>query len=363
MATFPSLIPSEAPITPGGWPVTAIAGLNGSESRVCHGSRPIGGMWRPRFVNITEADYLAILAHYRGQRSGFDSFVFDPITLAVDRTPDGFAWVYAEMPQLVDGYANVITVACAFRCEPRGPAMTRGVTWRTGATVFTPGGRSGGVVYGPEVAWITASTTFTPGTRTNADALLLRMNGANNSTTFTDDGPNALTVTPFGNTRISTAQGVSGGASGYFDGSSYLQIDEGSWANLTGPSVLQACFYANSLSSSNYSAIISKDKYGTSFSWGILAKTDSILIYTANTAASVVCNVAVPTGTWNRVGLVNNPGAGLQVVLNNAIVSPANSVNLTNTTGEKVTIGCGSFNNPSFFFNGYIDDVEILKRI
>ena len=53
----------------------------------------------------------------------------------------------------------------------------------------------------------------------HATALLLPFTGANNSTTFTDASPNPKTITPYGNTKISTAQSKWGSGSGYFDGS------------------------------------------------------------------------------------------------------------------------------------------------
>jgi hypothetical protein len=56
-------------------------------------------------------------------------------------------------------------------------------------------------------------------------SLLLHMDGANGSTTFTDSGPNALAVTAVGNAQISTAQSKFGGASGIFDGTGdYLTV-------------------------------------------------------------------------------------------------------------------------------------------
>jgi hypothetical protein len=139
MATFPSLRPSEAPISPGAWPATAHKSLDGSESRIRHGSAEIGRTWRVRFVNITEANFLAILAHYRGQRSGFDSFDFSTTTLAADLTPAGFAWVYTGPPEVVDQHVDCFTVACGFRCEPRGIVVAPGKTWRTPTTTFNPG--------------------------------------------------------------------------------------------------------------------------------------------------------------------------------------------------------------------------------
>ena len=163
MAAFPSLTPSEAPITPGAWPATAHLSLNGAESRIRHGSAEIGRTWRPSFVNITEADFLAILAHYRGQRSGFDPLGFSTTTLAADLTPAGFAWLYLSSPQVVDHHPDCFTVQCEFRCEPRGLVVLPGRAWRTGATTFTAGSRSGGAVFGRSAAWATAATTFTQG--------------------------------------------------------------------------------------------------------------------------------------------------------------------------------------------------------
>jgi hypothetical protein len=115
-------------------------------------------------VNITEANFLAILAHYLGQRSGFDSFGFDATTLAADLTPAGFAWLYAGPPRVVDQHPDCFTVQCEFRCEPRGLVVAPGKDWRTGATTFTPGTRSSdGAVSAAGVNWVTPATTFTAG--------------------------------------------------------------------------------------------------------------------------------------------------------------------------------------------------------
>jgi len=165
MATFPSLIPSEAPISPGAWPTTAHKSLNGAESRIRHGSAPIGGRWSPVFANITEGDFLAILSHYRGQRSGFDSFGFSTTTLAADRTPAGFAWLYVGSPRIVDQHGDCFTVQCEFRCEPRSNQATSSRALRTGATTLTVGARSGGVSFAVSRSLETYQTTLKVGAR------------------------------------------------------------------------------------------------------------------------------------------------------------------------------------------------------
>ena len=185
MATFPALVPSEAPITPGSWPVTPHSSLNGSETRVRHGSAQIGARWRPQFLNVTQASFLAILAHYREQRSGFDAFGFDPVTLAADRTPAGHAWIYTSRPEVVDHHADLFTVECEFRCEPRGLVVVPGRRWRTGATVFTPGARSSGVGSNPGANWVTPATTFTPGGGFGELVYVAGVNWATPATTFT----------------------------------------------------------------------------------------------------------------------------------------------------------------------------------
>lgn len=65
--------------------------------------------------------------------------------------------------------------------------------------------------------------------------LLLHMDGANASTTFTDSSSGAKSVTAVGNAKLTTAQLKFGSASGYFDGSSRISIaDSADWNFGTG---------------------------------------------------------------------------------------------------------------------------------
>jgi hypothetical protein len=187
MATFPSLVPSAAPITPGAWPVSAFSSLNGAEARIRQGSAQIGRRLRLTFTNITEANFLAILAHYQGQRSGFDSFGFDTTTLAADLTPAGHAWLYASRPQVIDEHLDVFTVVCEFKSEPRGLVVAAGDRWRTGATTLVAGiaADSRSVAAGKQ--WATTSTTLNPGARSSG----IGSNGVRWLTTATALAPGA----------------------------------------------------------------------------------------------------------------------------------------------------------------------------
>jgi hypothetical protein len=164
MADFPALIPSQAPITPGNWPMASHQSMDGKRGNVRTGSLEIGRAWTPTFENITEADYLTILAHYRAHRLRFDRFNFTVTTLASALTPTGYAWRWAEPPQVVDRHADVFVIRCAFSCVPRPLASMRGGQWRSAASTFTRGAFAG--VFGAFETggqWASAASTFTRG--------------------------------------------------------------------------------------------------------------------------------------------------------------------------------------------------------
>ena len=191
MATFPSLAPSAAPITPGAWPVSALNSLNGAESRIRQGSAQIGRRLQLTFTNITEANFLAILAHYQGQRSGFDLFGFDTTTLAADLTPAGHAWLYASRPQVVDEHLDVFTVVCEFKSEPRGLVVAMGKMWRTGGTTLAAGIATDSRSVAAGKQWATGSTTLNVGVRFNG----VGSSGVSWVTSSTTLKANVITIT------------------------------------------------------------------------------------------------------------------------------------------------------------------------
>jgi hypothetical protein len=354
MDTFPSLIPSEAPIVPGTWPTTAHKSLNGAESRIRHGSAPIGGRWSPAFVNITEADYLAILSHYRGQRSGFDPFGFSATTLAADRTPAGFAWLYAGPPRVVDQHPDCFTVQCGFRCVPRGLVVVSGKAWRTGATTLTVGTRDGGIVYGPTVAWVTAATTFAPGSRSASSAsLLLHMDGSNDSTTFINSGGSGITVTAYGNARISTTDPKYGSGSLLLDGSGdYLQTDASS--------ILQ--FGTGDFTVECWVKVISGTSNNGLFTFGSPSSGLAVGIYEGQWFldrgdGNSFRMGAATTGSWQHLAVTRSDGslrffiAGTQI---GATIST--SIDLT---GNQLIIGY--YYNSSFAINARVDEFRVEK--
>jgi hypothetical protein len=364
MATFPALTPSAAPITPGTWPVATISSLNGAEARTRQGSAQIGRRLQLTFTNVTEANFLAILNHYRGQRSGFDSFGFDPTTLAADLTPAGYAWLYASRPQVVDEHADVFTVVCEFKAEPRGLVVAMGKAWRTGATTLTAGARDGGST------WLTGSTTFTPGERDSGAnvSLLLHMDGANATTTFTDSSANAFTVTRTGSPVVSTTQSKFSGASGYFPAiGDYISVAPATAHYFPGDFQIDLWLYQSSYADRALLSSSNSNQNNVQIFRCNSSGNGSIGVYIDNSEAAtgwVVGPVAsvLSTGTWDHLRFARK-GSTAKLFVNGTAIGTKTSW----TQGFRVDVvgalfNSGTLNTELGAAGAYMDEVRTRKE-
>jgi len=199
----------------------------------------------------------------------------------------------------------------------------------------------------------------------NSCSLLLHCNGANGSTTFTDNSKNNITVTANGNSQISTAQSKFGGASGLFDGSGdYLYVPASS-IQVLGNTWTIECWYQAISRSNTYPTIISVsdnsyagtivlfDRHGsasTKFSFAV-----------ANAGAIVTGTTNVSNGTWYHLALVSNNGVVTMYVNG---ISEASQSSTTNSANKQIYIGA-NFDYASYptYLNGYIDELRITKGI
>ena len=194
--------------------------------------------------------------------------------------------------------------------------------------------------------------------------LLLHMDGADTSTTFTDSSLSAHTATANGNAQIDTAQSKFGGASGLFDGTDdYLNLDGHAdfafgtadftvdfWVQLNATGIQQA-FYDSRPSGAN-----------GLYSW-LGVTSGNVLFYHANSGTRITGTTALGTGAWYHIALARS-GTSTKLFLdgtqegstysdsNNYIVGASRPTLATN--GNSVTTN---------ELNGWLDEVRVSKGI
>jgi len=185
-------------------------------------------------------------------------------------------------------------------------------------------------------------------------ALLLHLDGADTSTVFTDSSSLGLTVTPYGNAQISTAQSVFGGASALFDGTGdYLEttfpdVDWSAdftvecWLRQTTGGSYQAVFSAGNLQSG---------VGGVNF---YIAPGGAIEIN--NGVAGNISGGSVVPGVWTHIALVQVSGTSYAYQDGVAIGSGA-----TNYPVQTGVVRVGANPNYSQYFSGHIDELRIVK--
>lgn len=192
-------------------------------------------------------------------------------------------------------------------------------------------------------------------------ALQLKFDGTNGSTSFVDTGPNAFTVTPYGNAQITSASKYGSGA-GAFDGSGdYLDTPNTTALDLPGDFTIEAWFYGIGLTTTSGTII---GKWQNPVAWALLVATDKIQLGTGNNggfSATYSFLTTIANGVWNHVA-ISRSGTSIKCFLNGNQVGSTitSSVNLSATS--TTDIGRLKSTN-SNYFNGYLDDLRITKGV
>lgn len=199
-------------------------------------------------------------------------------------------------------------------------------------------------------------------------SLLLPMDGANGSTTFTDESNNLLTVTANGDVAISTAQSKFGGASAFFDGTGdYLDLATAA-LSFSGDFTVEAWVYPLSNTTgapfNGLDAIFTLNRAGA---WnaqgsGLVLSLGGVHYGTTNSAYS---GGSVPLSTWSHVA-VSRSGASLKAFIDGQEkLAVSSTATFGNGTGNVPGIGIfdqfGGSNR--FTLNGYIDDLRITAGV
>lgn len=195
--------------------------------------------------------------------------------------------------------------------------------------------------------------------------LLLHMDGANGSTTFTDSSGTPKTVTRFGDTQISTAQSKFGGASCLFDGvGDYLTVPAGAdfafgtgdftaemWFNPSSVTVYHALFYTGALQTNQLSLRVTD-----------AGKLQSFIDNSFNGYGLQTGTTTLVAGSWHHIAICSASSV-IKTFLNGVQqTSATNTYNIQSTTS--VYIGAQNVTGTvSFSPTGYIDELRVTKGI
>ena len=199
-------------------------------------------------------------------------------------------------------------------------------------------------------------------------SLLLHMDGANGSTTFTDDSSNALTVTANSTAQISTAQSKFGGASGLFNGTSdAITISDPSslCAPGSGDFTLEAWVY--NVGGAVTPVVWTKPSIGKITLYGSNAGAADEAIfgqtgYQTGATSRVTSSISISQSTWTHVALTRS-GSTIELWIGgNSAGSFTDSSDFSKSINMIGAVATGT--TPDFYFwDGYIDEVRITPGV
>ena len=189
----------------------------------------------------------------------------------------------------------------------------------------------------------------------SAVSLLLPMDGTNGSTTFTDSGPNALTITPTG-TTISTSQ-AKYGASGYFNGTS-AYLTAASSAITLGTSDFTIEFWVYPLDVRTFSLYDSRTNETNPNGNGFVIGTSASQAWVVYQAANRIVGPTVVANQWTHVA-VTRSGSSVKMWING--VQVGSTWTTTGSFSDGATLIGTDYPKNARFVYGYIDDFRISQ--
>ena len=204
-------------------------------------------------------------------------------------------------------------------------------------------------------------------------SLLLHMDGANGSTTFTDNSSNALAVTRTGTPTISTSQSVFGGSSLALNGSSYLTVANNAaiafgledftiecWVNFS-------ALPASGVNMSIANTMTSPSVAGFANWWlGLYNAAGIFRLYLArhgNAAVYAYSNWTPALNTWYHVAVTRSSGSVISLFVNGVSQSVVSSgSNWANDFSATGTLSVG-YVATAAAFNGFMDEFRLTKGV
>lgn len=202
----------------------------------------------------------------------------------------------------------------------------------------------------------------------NSVSLLLHFDGTNGSTTFTDTGPLAKTVTANASAQIATAQSVFGGASGRFGGADWIsipaytgvQFDAGDFT-VEGRIRFDNTAAATEFICGNYDASGTNASCTFSMYRTAAGKLTATGFNGSSQVAPLVSTTTLAAGTWYAFAYVRQ-GSNFYLFINGTQEATATSATTLNVSTNTFSIGRGGA-FASSYMTGYVDEFRITKAI
>jgi hypothetical protein len=187
-------------------------------------------------------------------------------------------------------------------------------------------------------------------------SLLLRMDGTNGSTTFTDSSSNAFAVTAFGNAQVTTTDPRFGTGALALDGSGdYLTVAaDADFQFGTGNFTVECWVYVNSSGNSNNGLFTFG---GTSSGLAVAVYQGQWYLTTAGGGGTAMGSFT--TGIWQHLAVARS-GSSLRMFINGTQTG-STLTNSTNLSDNALKVGY--YYSSSFSINARIDEFRVTKGI
>jgi hypothetical protein len=201
---------------------------------------------------------------------------------------------------------------------------------------------------------------------------LCSFDGANNSTSFTDDSPVGRTLTPVNNAKVSTSQFVFGGASAFFDGinDAVEAADSNDWHlfnSVADEFTVEGWFRATALSSDRFICGQAGWSIGTQISWAVYVESGQLVFYyrVASGGPNVIITssgAGITTNTWYHFAVDKSSAGVFRLYINGVMVGTATPATQT-LNNSTVAFRVGLSANNLSDFAGHIDELRITKGV
>jgi hypothetical protein len=198
-------------------------------------------------------------------------------------------------------------------------------------------------------------------------SLLLKADGANNSTTIIDSSNNNFVVSAAGNAKISTTKFKYGTSSIAFDGSDDYISSTNTKFKLSNSFTVEFWINPNSYGVPTHGAgIFFNGTISSDFNRVQLAVRPTGVVVANGITTSQVWGVlssagAVPLNTWTHIAL-SSTGTTVRLFVNGILVS-SSAISLISTLPNTFYIGFHRSGSALRYFNGYIDDFRLTQGV